>query len=91
MSSASDFNIKDGVLTEYTGPGGDVVIPAGVTSIGDKAFAWCSSLKSVEIPKGVTSIGKGAFFGCSSLEIVLPEGMNIADEAFSENPDPWWD
>ena len=39
MSSASDFIIIDGVLTKYTGPGGDVVIPAGVTSIGDSAFS----------------------------------------------------
>ena len=34
MSSASDFVIENGVLTEYKGPGGDVVIPEGVTSIG---------------------------------------------------------
>ena len=29
MSSASDFVIENGVLTEYKGPGGDVVIPEG--------------------------------------------------------------
>ncbi len=29
----SDFVIEDGTLKEYRGPGGDVVIPEGVTSI----------------------------------------------------------
>lgn len=33
MSNANDFVIEQGVLTKYTGPGGDVVIPEGVTVI----------------------------------------------------------
>jgi hypothetical protein len=33
------FVIRDGILTEYRGPGGDVVIPSGVTAIGERAFA----------------------------------------------------
>ena len=51
----------------------DLVIPDGVTSIGNYAFRNCSSLTSVEIPDSVTSIGDSAFRGCSSLtEITLP-------------------
>ena len=46
---------------------GDLVIPAGVTSIDSDAFRGCSGLISVEIPAGVTSIGCGAFKGCSGL------------------------
>ena len=38
MSNANDFVIEQGVLTKYTGPGGDVVIPDGVTEIGYQAF-----------------------------------------------------
>ena len=38
MSNASDFIIENGVLRKYVGPGGDVVIPEGVTEIGIKAF-----------------------------------------------------
>ena len=33
-----DFVIQNGVLTEYYGDGGNVVIPNGVTAIGSKAF-----------------------------------------------------
>jgi hypothetical protein len=47
-----------------------VVIPNGVTVIGNSAFAFCSGLTSVSIPAGVTSIGEKAFQGCSSLRSV---------------------
>ena len=43
---------------------------AGVTSIGEDAFANLESLTSVIIPSGVTSIGKEAFENCSSLTSV---------------------
>ena len=33
-----DFIIENDVLIEYTGEGGEVVIPNGVTSIGSGAF-----------------------------------------------------
>ena len=72
----SDFAITDGVLTRYTGSGGDVVIPEGVTSIGDAAFGLCYDLTSVKIPKGVTQIGKGVFMQCINLTSVeIPEGV----------------
>ena len=51
-------------------------IPKGVTSIGDKAFYWCSSLTEITIPEGVTKIGIQSFSNCSSLtEITIPEGL----------------
>ena len=61
------------------------VIPASVTSIGDRAFSGCSSLSSIVIPDSVTSIGDGAFAGCSSLSsIVIPAGVtSISNSVFS--------
>lgn len=44
-----------------------VSFTGGVTSIGNYAFAGCTSLKSVVIPGSVTSIGAKAFYGCTNL------------------------
>ena len=86
MSNASDFVIKNGVLTKYVGPGGDVTVPEGVTSIGQGAFEWCHSLTSITIPDSVTSIGECAFSYCSSLtSITLPDGLtSIGKSTFEE-------
>ena len=82
--SDADFTIEDGVLVAYTGAGGDVVIPAGVTSIGDYAFDGCD-LTSVTIPDSVTSIGSSAFYNCSGLtDVTIPDSVtSIGGNAFS--------
>ena len=63
----------------------DLVIPGGVTSIGNYAFNGCSGLTSVTIPDGVTSIGSSAFDGCIGLTSVTIPGSveRIGVEAFS--------
>ena len=45
-----------------------ITIPESVTSIGNYAFAYCSSLTSITIPEGVTSIGFNPFAGCVNLK-----------------------
>ena len=52
----------------------DLVIPDGVTRIGDAAFSECSSLTSVTIPGSVTSIGGAAFYKCRGLTSVTIPG-----------------
>ncbi len=75
-SKDSDFEIEDGVLVRYTGAGGNVIIPNGVTSIDIQAFFNCSGLTSVSIPDSVTSIENSAFEGCSGLtSIVIPDSV----------------
>ena len=85
MSSASDFIIENGVLKKYVGPGGDVTVPNGVTSIGNGAFSGCSSLTRIALPDSVTSIGGKAFNGCGSLtSVTIPDGvMNIEYATFA--------
>ena len=41
-----DFIIEDGVLVRYVGEESDVVIPEGVTAIGDGAFVGCERLQT---------------------------------------------
>ena len=71
-----DFEIVDGCLKKYKGNKAEVVIPDGVTSIGEKAFYGCKRITSVIIPNSVTSIGNFAFQYCSSLaSITIPDSV----------------
>jgi hypothetical protein len=61
-----------------------VTISDSVTSIGNKCFAGCTSLKSISA-KGVTSIGTSAFEGCSALESVSFDSLTqISMKAFKD-------
>ena len=44
-----------------------VILPDGLTSIGDLAFYGCTNLTSIQIPNSVTTIGEYAFAECTSL------------------------
>ena len=83
------------VVQKSTRYKGDIIIPETVefkgityrvTSIGERAFAWCESLKSIVIPDGVTSIGENAFTNCYSLKSVsIPDTVtSIGKMAFND-------
>lgn len=90
------FDIRDGVLVGYHGNVPNVVIPEGVTSIGDSVFEDVRyeagenvygekfNIQTVVIPEGVTNIGKNAFRGCKNLvSITIPSSVtSIGSTAF---------
>ncbi|KKY62119.1 hypothetical protein Tanf_04820 [Tannerella forsythia] len=62
-----------------------VVIEAGVTSIGNRAFTGCEVLTSVTLPEsGLETIGEKAFMGCEKLSsITIPKSVTtIKEQAF---------
>jgi len=75
-SAINTYPITNGVVvTNHSANGsnncaGAVVIPEGVTSIGDDAFAAASFMTDITVPASVTSIGLYAFYGATSLEDV---------------------
>lgn len=84
MSSCRDFQIENGILTRYTGAGGDVVIPDDVLVIGDEAFSDCVNLTGIKIPDRVIHIGEMSFQNCINLtRITIPDRVTcIGDHAF---------
>ena len=76
QADESDFVIVDGVLTEYTGSGGDIVVPDGVSEIGTDVFRGNDDITSVVLPSSVTVIHDFAFRSCNNLVTVnFPEGI----------------
>jgi hypothetical protein len=57
-----------------------VIIPAGVTKIGNEAFVLQQKLTSVTIPDSVAVIGNRAFDGCPFTSIVLPKSLTVIEE-----------
>ena len=63
----------------------DLVIPNDITSIGDRAFSYCTGLTSATIPNSVTTIGSSAFSSCAGwTSVTIPNSVTtIGSSAFS--------
>ena len=63
----------------------DLVIPNGITSIGNYTFCYCESITSLTIPDTIMSIGKNAFERCTGLtSVTIPDSVkSIGYGAFS--------
>jgi hypothetical protein len=48
----------------------NIILPQGVSTIGESAFYKCTSLTSITIPEGCTTIEQYAFFNCESMEYI---------------------
>ncbi len=70
-----------------------VTLPKGLLTIGNRAFAFCSSLSEVKISEGTTSIGESAFAFCGisvrdGFSIILPISINhLGANVFQGNKD----
>lgn len=98
LADENGFTIVGGILLFYTGKGGDVIVPEGVTHIaphafeedneyirrGFKKYREKGSLRSISLPKSLKKIYDYAFIGCIKLnEITWSEGLeSIGDSAF---------
>ena len=83
------FEVRDGVLIRYTGPGGTVMVPDGVTEIGKRAFEGCSTVTDVVFPQSLRTIGDYAFLNCRFLQYpAIPERVTIGKRAFLGTANP---
>ena len=68
--------IENGVLERVRGEGTELIIPEGVTKIGQNACFFHTQITKLVIPEGVTVIGEYAFYNCHGIsEVVLPESL----------------
>ena len=79
-----DSLIKDGRITEGACMQDEslvsVVIPEGVTDIGEVAFFGCTNLKSVLFPESLRMIREEAFGETALEEAILPSGLELIEE-----------
>ena len=63
-----------------------VILPDGITRIGDGAFRYCSLLKDINLPSSLLSIGNEAFCDSGIEEMIVPYGVvSIGIAAFSQS------
>lgn len=86
-SPEADFVVFDGVLEEYLGAGGDIVIPEslGVVEVAAYAFANNNDITSITFCEGIEVIGYRACYQSSNIsEVTLPYSLyEIGGTAFS--------
>ena len=78
-------------ITEYTGDGGDVSVPASINGVsvlvvGVEAFWYRDDVTAVNLPQGLECVEARAFQGCENLEYVnMPDSViEIGDAAFED-------
>ncbi len=63
-----------------------IVIPPGIETIGERAFAFCGKLDAIILPKKLQRINSEAFMECFSLSYIYCQATvppEIADNAFN--------
>ena len=65
-----------------------ILVPEGVTSVGDRAFVGCEKLLQIHIPATLVKIEEYAFWKCSNVTIHAPAG-SYAETYAKENNIPF--
>ena len=86
-------NVRHIMMKAFNGAAiGGVILPEGLETIYDAAFAGCGVLKEVVIPSSVQAIYSEAFKGCSSMKQIeimkadRPMEMRSSFPEFEDNP-----
>ena len=86
---AEIFETEGRVLKKYRGDSvAKLVIPDGISCIGEYAFFGCGVLSNVTIPAEVTEIGGSAFAWCSALVRIIFCGTKAQWKAIAKG-DKW--
>jgi hypothetical protein len=78
LQESSDFIITDNVLIGYIGNERTPIIPDGVTTIGESAFA-SSQIESVIVPSSTEKISAYAFENSTIVNIIIPDSVTQID------------
>lgn len=81
-----NFSISGTTLLRYRGSEERVVVPDGITVIGERAFAGNEAIDRVILPDSVEMIGEEAFADCLVLQTIqFPEGVRHIGKSAFEN------
>ncbi len=81
-----NFSISGTILLKYLGDESRVVVPEGITRIGQEAFAGKEEIDQVRLPESLVEIGAGAFRDCLTMQsIFLPEKLSYIGTSAFEN------
>lgn len=81
-----NFRLCGSVLLKYLGNESRVIVPDGITSVAEEAFAGKESIDRIVLPESVRGIGDGAFRGCLLLQTIqLPSSLQRIGKGAFEN------
>lgn len=72
-------DVADGYIGTFT----SIIIPNGVTAMGNYAFSWNQNIASIEIPNTVTEMGYHTFYRCDALTTINVPNSVEKDQGYT--------